>query len=93
MAWIGSQGRRTACRTRLVRRLHLPLLFAAVRGAFFRSVACPVCLLELKTRVPKLAQRTEPCLPRDDVGLESGAGIPSFAKLDAPVSSDIRVWL
>jgi len=30
-------------------KLHLPLLFAGVRDAFFRSVACPLCLLELKT--------------------------------------------
>jgi len=30
-------------------RLRLPLLFAGVRGAFFRSVPCPLCLLQLKT--------------------------------------------
>ena len=61
-------------------RLRLPLLFAGVRGAFFRSVPCPLCLLELKTRVSKLAQGTEACLPGDDVGPESGAGIAPFAK-------------
>ena len=61
-------------------RLPLPLLFAGVRGAFSRSVACPLCLLELKTPVPKLAQGTEACLLGDDVGPESGAGIPPFAK-------------
>jgi len=58
----------------------LLLLFAGVRGAFFRSVACPLCLLELKIRVPKLAQGTEACLPGDDVGPESGGGIGQFAK-------------
>jgi len=61
-------------------RLRLPPLFAGVRGAFFRSVACPLCLVELKTRVPKLAQGTEACLPGDNVGLESGAVIAPFAK-------------
>jgi len=61
-------------------RLRLPLLFAGVRGAFFRSVTCPLCLLELKTQVPKLAQGTEACFPGDDVGAESGAGIALFAK-------------
>ena len=62
-------------------RLLLPLLCAGVRGAFFRSVACPLCLLELKTRVPKLPQGTEACLPGEDVGPESGAAIAPFAKL------------
>jgi len=61
-------------------RLRLPLLFAGVRGAFFRSGACPLCLLELKTRMPKLAQGTEACLPGDDVGPDSAAGIVQFAK-------------
>jgi len=61
-------------------RLHLPLLCAGVQGAFFRSVPCPLCLLELKTRVLKLAQGTEACLPEDDVGPESGAVIAPFAK-------------
>ena len=62
-------------------RLRLPRLFHGVRGAFFRSVACPLGLQELKTCVPKLAQKTEACLRRDDVGLESGAAIAPFAKL------------
>ena len=62
-------------------RLRLPLLFAGVRVAFFRSVACPLCLLELKTRVPKLAQGTEAYLPGDDVGPESG---PRIARLPHP---------
>jgi len=66
--------------TCMTARLRLPLLFAGVRGAFFRSVPCPLCLLELKTPVPKLAQGTEACLPGDDVGPESRAGIASFAK-------------
>jgi len=61
-------------------RLRVPLLFAGVRVAFFRSVACPLCLLELKTRVPKLAQGTEAYLPGDDVGPESRPGIAPFAK-------------
>jgi len=70
-------GSSTSCMTA---RLHLPLLFAGVRGAFFRSVACPLCLLELKTQVSKLAQGTEAWLPGDDVGPESGAGIAPLAK-------------
>jgi len=79
----------------------LLLLFAGVRGAFFRSVACPLCLLELKIRVPKLAQGTEACLPGDDVGPESRGGIAQFAKSrprsaatldsgsDAPMSAQV----
>ena len=51
-----------------------------MRGAFFRLVTCALCLLELKTPVPKLAQGTEACLPGDDVGPDSGAVIAPFAK-------------
>jgi len=36
-------------------RLRLPLLLAGVWDAFFRSVSRAHCLLDLKTRVPKLA--------------------------------------
>ena len=43
----------------------LPLLLAGVRDAFFRSVSRSPCLLDLKTRVPKLARGTEACLPED----------------------------
>ena len=46
-------------------RLRLPLLLAGVRNAFFRSVSCSPCLLDLKTPVPKLARGTEACVPED----------------------------
>ena len=57
-------------------RLRLPLLLAGVRDAFFKSVSHSPCLLDLKTRVPKLARGTEACLPDD-----SGSNSPTSAQL------------
>jgi len=57
-------------------RLRLPLLLAGVRDAFFRSVSRSPSLLDLKTRVPKLARGTEACVPED-----SGSDLPTSAQL------------
>jgi len=57
-------------------RLPLPLLLAGVRDAFFRLVSRSPCLLDLKTRVPKLARGTEACVPED-----SGSDSPTSAQL------------
>jgi len=62
-------------------RLRLPLLFAGIPGSFFRSVSCPLCLLDLKTQVGKLAQGTEARLAGDDLGLESGVRIALLANV------------
>jgi len=57
-------------------RLHLRLLLAGVRDAFFRSVFHSPCLPDLQTRVPKLARGTEACVPDD-----SGSNSPTSAQL------------
>jgi len=57
-------------------RMHLPLLLAGIRDAFFRSVSRSPCLLDLKTRVPKLARGTEACVQED-----SGSDSPTSAQL------------
>jgi len=54
----------------------LPLLLAGIRDAFFRSVSRSPCLVDLKTRVPKLARGTDACLPED-----SGSDSPTSAQL------------
>jgi len=57
-------------------RLHLTQLLAGVRDAFFRSFSRSPCLLDLKSRVPKLARGTEACVPEDP-----GSDSPTFAPL------------
>jgi len=48
-------------------RLRLPLLLAAVRDTFFRSVSRSPCLLDFQPPVPKLARGPEACVPEDSV--------------------------
>ena len=69
-------------------RLHLPLLLAGVRDAFFRSLSRSPCLLDLKTRVPKLARGTEAWVPED-----SGSDSPTSAQLMRCVRSVFFVVL
>jgi len=57
-------------------RLRFPLLLAGVRDAFIESVSHSPCLLDLKTRVRKLARGTEACVPED-----SGSDSPTSAQL------------
>jgi len=57
-------------------RLRLPLLLAGLWDAFFTSVSRSPCLIDLKTRVPKLARGTEDCVPED-----SGSDSPMSAQL------------
>ena len=57
-------------------RLRLPLLLAGARDAFFRSVSGSPCLLDLKTRVPKLPRGTEAWVPEG-----SGTDSPTSCQL------------
>ena len=63
-------------------RFRLPPLLAGIRDAFFRSVSHPLCLLDLKIRVSKLARGIEAFSPGEDVKLESRAREAGIA-LDA----------
>ena len=51
------------------------------QDTFFRSVSYPICLPDLKKRVPKSAGGTDACLPRVVAKPESGAGIILVVKL------------
>src|SRR5437588_2984996 len=66
-------------------RLRLPWLLADIRvdrrDTFFRSVSHPICLPNLKKRVPKSAGGTDACLPRVGAKPESGVGIILVVKL------------
>src|SRR5207302_2749736 len=66
-------------------RLRLPWLLADIRvdrrDTFFRSVSHPICLPDLKKRVPKSAGGTDACLLRVGAKPESGVGIILVVKL------------
>jgi len=79
----GPYGSSASCMTS---RLRLPLLLAGIRDAFFRSVSRSSCLLDLKTRVPKLARGTEACV-LEDSGWWPSELCPS--SLPADLSSEV----